>query len=110
MTVEERLKDISDRSGLSVESCRRFRAAEIASLKESLLKGERATVPGICTITADRRSRLKVGGEVSHYIKLTMKPAGSLESSLDNISIDTEKEEFQFKNPDIVAVQISSLA
>lgn len=75
MTVNERITDIGKRTGLSEEIIRRVLTAETESVIESLKKGERATLINRCSFTPSLKTRLKVGGELETYIKVSAKPS-----------------------------------
>lgn len=94
MNMQDRYEDICRISGLSEEIVRRVLKATKQSCATSLKKGYRATVPGICTIVPEERSRLMVGGSIEKYIKIKVKPSASLESELQNLdNTDSAKEE-----------------
>lgn len=77
MTAEERRIDIAERSGVSSEMVRRVLVAARDSLKDSAKKGERGTLPGICTITVTKQSKIITGGRYRQYLKAkaTISPA-----------------------------------
>lgn len=82
MTVQERYDDICKKSGLSEEIVRRVISAERESLKESLIKGERATLMGICTLYPHMKTKLEVGGEISKHIRASATVSTSLANEL----------------------------
>ncbi len=86
MTVQERLADISKRTGLSEEIIRRVFSGETASILDSLKRGEPATLIGRCSITPELRNKLSIGGEVRGKIKGNVKLSGALESELAKIT------------------------
>ena len=63
MTVNERLNDISEISGFSVDIVRKVQQAELESILKSLKQGERATLIGRCTIEPSIGSKMAYGGE-----------------------------------------------
>lgn len=87
MNIQERYADICRISGLSEEIVRRvFRAAK-QSLAESLKRGSRATLPGICTISPEIKYRVQIGGDsVKPCIKLKAKASDAMESEIIRIS------------------------
>lgn len=86
ISMQERYDEISKLSGLSEDVLRRaFKAAKI-SLATSLRKGERATLPGICTLTPEIRHSLNIGGEsTTSYIRVKAKASSSLEAELTKV-------------------------
>lgn len=86
MNIQERYDDISKISGLSEDILRRAFKATRQSLIKSLKQGERATVPGICTILPDIRQRLNIGGTLSSYIKVKASPSQALAAELEKYS------------------------
>lgn len=86
MTTQERINDICNISGLSEEIVRRVMDAERKSVAKSLRKGERANLIGRAVIRPELRRKLMVGGSFENYIKLSITPAASLESLLDDLS------------------------
>ena len=86
MNIQERYDDISRLSGFSEDVIRRIFKATRQSLAGSLKQGERATLPGICTITPEVRYKIDSGGEtMSSYIKLKASPSSALETELAKI-------------------------
>lgn len=93
MTVQQRYDDIVKRSGLSEEILRRAFKATRESLADSLRKGERATLHGICTIVPEKRHRLSLGGEdMTSYIKLKADVSSALNSELNKEATFLDKE------------------
>ena len=62
MNIQDRYDDIASKSGLSEEIVRRVLKASRESLAFSLKKGERATLPGICTFTPEIKNSINIGG------------------------------------------------
>lgn len=87
MNIQERYDDISNISGLSEEIIRRVFKAARQSLAKSLKQGERATLPGICTLTPELKNRIDIGGEsMTTYIKLKASASSAMETELGKIS------------------------
>lgn len=87
MNIQERYDDISNISGLSEEIIRRVFKATRQSLAKSLKQGERATLPGICTLTPELKNRIDIGGEsMTTYIKLKASASSAMETELGKIS------------------------
>ena len=111
MGIQDRYDDISKISGISEEVIRRVYKATAESLAQSLKRGERATLPGICTMIPEIRHRLEEGGEsVRYYTKIKCQPSSSMEHKLSNIQgfvtakvddLDSEigLERLNFENP-----------
>lgn len=117
MTVQERLNEISQLSGLSVEMVRRVLNAEAESLAESVKKGERATLIGRCTMVPYISTKIDHNGKVVKTIKLSSKVSDSFKNRVSGLSEfqkeDTEEEDlmekFRKDNPGIRTVQINGL-
>ena len=87
MNIQERYDDISKISGLSEEIIRRVFKATRQSLAKSLKQGERATLPGICTLTPELKNRIDIGGEsMTTYIKLKASASSAMETELGKVS------------------------
>ena len=82
MTVEERLQDICNRTGLSERVVRSVLKAETDSVIDSLKKGETATLIGRCHFKPTRKTILKVGGKLGHCIRVSTKASTKLENTL----------------------------
>lgn len=96
MTTQERINDICQISGLSEEIVRRVMDAERKSVAKSLRKGERANLIGRAVIRPEIKRKLLIGGEFKSYIKLSITPAASLESMLDDLqAFETQTEQTQ---------------
>ena len=100
ISMQERYDEISKLSGLSEDVLRRAFKAAKTSLATSLRKGERATLPGICTLTPEIRHNINPGGESrTSYIHVKAKASSSLESELAKIdhfeTIDEIEERIQ---------------
>lgn len=127
MGIQDRYDDISALSGLSEDIIRRVYKATRTSLAKSLKKGERATLPGICTITPEIKHRIELGGtSMSSAIKLKAKASPALENELEKLSsfvedkeqneqdtpklrIESEIPSYRPDNSNIITTQISAL-
>lgn len=86
MNIKDRYDDISRISGLSEEIIRRVFKATKESLSNSLKHGERATIPGICTLTPEIKNKIELGGEsMTTYIKIKASASSVLESEFSNV-------------------------
>lgn len=87
MSLQERYDDICKISGLSEEIVRRVLKASRQSLAKSAKRGQRSTLPGICTIIPELKHKVELGGtEITSYIKLKAVPSNALSSELDKLS------------------------
>lgn len=86
MNIQERYDDISKISGLSESILRQVFKATRVSLINSLKQGERATLPGICTITPSIRQKIEVGANMTSFIKLKATPSSALSSELEKLN------------------------
>lgn len=85
MNTQERLEDISKKSGLSIDICRRVINAEAASVTESLRRGERATLIGRVTLRPEIRQKITEGGILVKRLKVKAEVSQTLESALSDI-------------------------
>lgn len=97
MNIQARYNEICALSGLSEDVVRRVLKASRQSLAQSLKRGERATLPGICTMIPEIKNRLAVGGtSMTSYIKVKAKASNALASELDKANnmqnSDTEED------------------
>lgn len=107
MNMQDRYDDISKISGLSEEIVRRVLKATKQSCATSLKHGYRATVPGICTILPEKRTRLMIGGDMQNYVKLKIKPSAALESEMENlVETDASTEEDGISKLNIVQPEL----
>lgn len=98
MTAQERIEDISKRSGMSIDICRRVLNAETESVIASLRRGERTTLSGRVTLRPEIRQRMGVGLQVENVVKVKAEISSVIESGLkglkefemSNISNDSE--------------------
>lgn len=86
LTTQERLEDISERCGLSIEVCRRVLKAESESVVESLKHGERATLIGRVTLRPELKQKITIGGSIENCIKVKADVSAALESGLDGVT------------------------
>ena len=87
MSLQERYEDICKISGLSEDIVRRVLKASRQSLVKSAKRGQRSTLPGICTIIPELKHRVELGGtDVTSYIKLKAVASNALSSELDKLS------------------------
>lgn len=100
MNIQDRYDDISELSGLSEEIIRRVFKATRQSLAKSLLRGERATLPGICTLTPELKNKIDIGGEsMTTYIKLKASASSAMETELSKVK-EFEKEDNSIESDD----------
>lgn len=87
MSMQDRYNDIVRLSGLSEEVVRRVLKASRQSLAASLKKGDRATLPGLCTMIPEERTKFDITNnkEVS-FIKIKTKTSNALASEVERIS------------------------
>lgn len=112
MTMQDRLEDISKRSGLSVAVVRRVLNAQQASLVDSLKRGEDALIRGICTLKPTQGQRFGIGGKAEDCIYVKAKVSTSLKTDLENTAgfIEPEDEEESFELPKgIRTIQVGGL-
>lgn len=116
MTVQERLQDISKRSGVNIDMVRSVLNAEAMSITESLLRGEKATMIGRVTLRPDMRIKPIVGGGTKKVICVHSTLSSAIQQKLDDVpgwkepdgeeGIDQLAEQF----PNLLARQVSALA
>jgi len=93
MNTQERYDEISRLSGMSEDIIRRVLKASRQSLAQSLKNGDRATLPGICTIYPELKSKILIGGQPSTYVKLKASASSALATELENVSkFETESD------------------
>lgn len=86
MNIQERYDDICKKSGLSEDIVRRVFKATRESLAYSLKHGERATLPGIVTMTPEIRNKLNIGADsMTSYIKVKASPSSAMETELGKL-------------------------
>lgn len=114
MTVQERLEDISNISGYSKDVVHTVLKACMTSLVKSLRIGERATLPGICTLNPSIGSKLKVSESgpavLSNQVSIKSSVSKSLMTKLEDLDdfehgIDTEL----YNIPNVATHQIEEL-
>lgn len=87
MNIQDRYNEISKISGLSEDVIRSVLKACRQSLAKSLKHGDRATLPGICTMLPEIKNKVEIGGTtVTSYIKIKVKPSNAMASELEKIS------------------------
>jgi len=80
ISIQQRYDEIAKISGLSEPIVRRVLKASRESLVLSLRKGEKATLPGICSITPEIRNKLSVGLQNDKYIRLKARASSALDT------------------------------
>lgn len=90
MSIQERYDDIAAISGLSEEIIRRVYKATRQSVVKSIKKGERATIPGICTFTPELKDKINyrtedAGSVLTRYIKVKASASPALNTELEKI-------------------------
>lgn len=108
MTTQERMEDISRKSGLSIDICRRVLNAEADSIVESLRKGERAALAGRVTLRPEFRQKLDVGCNLRNVIKIKAEVSSALESRLADLE-EFEKDENEVEEVGIRARRLDGL-
>lgn len=108
MSIQERYDDIAAISGLSEEIIRRVYKATRQSVVKSLKKGERATIPGICTFTPELKDKINyktqdVGSVLTKYIKVKASASPALDTELEKVNnfTNAEDEEERLKKEEI---------
>lgn len=86
MNAQERYDDISAISGFSEAVVRGVLKASRQSLVKSAERGEKATLPGICTIEPELKHKIVAGGEIKSFTKLKAKASSALETELLKIN------------------------
>lgn len=111
MTTQERMEDISKRSGLSIDICRRVLNAETESIVNSLRHGERATLAGRVTLRPEMRQKVILNCEVRNVVKVKAEVSSALEARLADVQkFETSKNiEDNLPEKGIRLKQISSL-
>lgn len=98
ITIQERYDDIAKRSGLSEDIVRRVLKASRESLAVSLKKGQRATLPGICTMVPEVRNKVELGADTMiSYIKVKANPSAAMESELSKLGKFNSSDEEAFE-------------
>ena len=116
MTVNERIKDIEMRTGLSEKTIRDVLKAETDSVMDSLERGERAVLIGRCAFTPAITYRVGVDNEKVSHIRVSAKASSRITNYLfskseyiENDFESIEKEMLRLDD-DIVTFQIEELA
>lgn len=94
MNTQERYDDICKITGLSEDIVRRVLSAQKESLLESLKRGEKASIVGVCTIKPEINSKIAIGGSLDKYVSLRISVSNSLEAQMNKLekfveSVDT---------------------
>jgi nucleoid DNA-binding protein len=98
MSIKDRYEDISKLSGLSEEVVKRLFKATRESIAKSLKSGSNATIPGICTITPDVRTKIDTNKcERVKFINLKVRPSSALESEMRKTTGFTDKREAELR-------------
>lgn len=100
MSIQERYNDIADISGLSEEIIRRVYKATRQSVVKSLKKGDRATIPGICTFTPELKDKINYKAQaeddvLTRYIKVKANASPALDTELERMNSFTNAEDEQ---------------
>lgn len=106
--MQKRYEEIAEITGLSVNIVRRVLLAQGESALESLKRGERVTVPGICTVVPEIRNGICENG---YYIRPKVRPLASLVEKLSAYAEFTgnEEKEKEDDEEDVRVSQIGSL-
>lgn len=87
MNIQERYEEIAKLSGCSEQTVRRVMKAVQQSLVQSLKTGKNATLPGVCTLYPEIRTRLDAKERVhKQYIKIKAKASSALETEFSKTS------------------------
>lgn len=100
MSIQERYNDIAAISGLSEEIIRRVYKATRQSVVKSLKKGDRATIPGICTFTPELKDKINYKAQaeddvLTRYIKVKANASPALDTELERMNSFTNAEDEQ---------------
>lgn len=106
MNTQERLEDISKRSGLSIDICRRVINAETASVVQSLKNGERAALIGRVILRPELKQKVGLNCKVENIIKIKADVSQTLESTL-NSEIEKENKKSDIASED--SVELSNI-
>lgn len=114
LTTQERLVDISRRTGLSESVIRTVLNAERDSIVDSLLKGEKATLIGRCTLRPEVRLKIDPTKNPPQfkYVKINASVAPSLQGVVEryaNQKTYTNAESEEELPEGIMVRQIASL-
>ena len=112
LNLEQRIRDISIRSGFSQEVVRSILSAESDSILHSLRKGEKAYLEGRCIMTPVEYKKYNEAGEIIGIERrVRIVPASKIKN---NISKPTENKEehldISIEDSDILTYQIDRLA
>lgn len=97
MNIQERYDELAQLSGCSEQVVRRVLKAVQQSLVKSLKQGCNATLPGVCTLYPELRSKLDISGKNSvQYVKIKAKASSALETEFCKVqSFEDKKEEVE---------------
>lgn len=109
LTVQERIEDIMIRSNLSEQIVRQVFKAGSESVADSLRKGEKAMIPGVCSIRPIFKRKVTKSGDTKSVLDARCDPLLSLSTRLEDIeSLNGVEEEQEFE-VGIRIVQLESL-
>lgn len=102
MSIQERYDDVAEMSGLSEDIIRRVYKATRQSIVKSLKKGERATIPGICTFTPEIKGKINYTTNnenevLTRYIKIKANASPALDTELSKLGEFATTEDEQEK-------------
>ena len=96
MNIQERYDELAQLSGCSEQVVRRVLKAVQQSLVKSLKQGCNATLPGVCTLYPELRSKLDISGKNSvQYVKIKAKASSALETEFCKVQSFEKKEEVE---------------
>ena len=78
MHLQDRLDDIVKRTGLSEDIIRRVLKASQDSLLDSMMNGENATLPGLCTFIPQEKQKFGINLVTESYVKIKVNPSNSM--------------------------------
>lgn len=111
MNIQDRYTDIAKRAGLSEEIVRTVLKASRESLCDTLAQGNTATLPGICTMDVEVRTKLSKTNsiEMVEVAKVKVKPSSTMEASINNMlsskSTTIESEDYTVKSSELTFVE-----
>ena len=106
--VAEFLSEMSEKSGLSVEICRRAINAQSECAIEQLKYGNSVHIPGLVTLNPYIAKRVTKGGVFKDTIQIKTNPSSIIENQLEHLD-DFEKKEEPKETKGIRLRQIPSL-
>lgn len=89
-TIAERMQDIVERSGLSMDIVQRVMSARADSILDDLMSGMRVVDYGVCSLTPYTTKKLSVGGVGNHVgVKCDVSPRiVEALNNVDNYEVD----------------------